>query len=265
MGVVISGGQSRVDPVQTFKLLDQIITTLGSTKTTLFPFFEATDDLVRSYKENYHTLVPTSNGPGFDPFKHPGGLNSYLFDPNYSMYLKGEDHGDYTFKTSGQNEDDPFSVGMWILPYDITAVTLIAKYDTNSKREWRLYINGSNKLVFDLYDEDGDRTEIGTSTTSVTANQWTFVVHTYDGTETAPVVAFYQNATADATTSTSETNSYVNMEDLTAPLTIGADLATDVPAQPFNGRIALPFVAGKKLSAAEVTTLYGIGRTLIGV
>lgn len=265
MGTVISGGQSRVDPVQTFKLLDQIITTLGSTKTTLFPFMEASDDLVRSYKENYHTLVPTSNGPGFDPFKHPGGLNSYLFDPNYSMYLLGNDHGDYTFKGSG-NEDEPFSVGMWILPYDVTAVTLMAKYDTNSKREWRLYINGSSKLVFEFYDESQTATETGTSTTSVTANQWTFVVHTYDGTEDAPVVAFYQNATADATVATTEAGgTYINMEDLTAPLTIGADLVTDVPAQPFNGRIALPFVAGKKLSAAEVTTLYGVGRTLIGV
>lgn len=257
------GGASRRDPVPTFKLLDQMITVLGSTKTTLFPLLESTGDLVRSYKESYHTLVPTTNGPGFDPYRHVGGVHSYLLNPAYDMYLLGEDSGDYTFKGTG-NEDDPFSVGMWILPFDVTATVLMAKYDDNSKREWRFAIDGSSKLTFLLFDESVDKQELGTSTTSVTANQWTFVVLTYDGGETAPVLGIYQDAVADATVGTTETSDYVNMEDLTAPLTICASLATGVPYAPFNGRIALPFVCGKKLTAANVTTLYGIGKALIG-
>ncbi len=265
MGTHISGGTApgaAAVAAKPYTQLDNIITALGSTKTTLFPFWETADDLVRSYKENYHTLVPTSNGPGFDALRHSGGTHSYLFDPNNSMYLLGEDSTDYTFGDG--STDNAFSVGMWILPYDITSVTLMAKYDTNSKREWRFYINGSNKLVFDIFDE-ADKSEIGTSTTSVTANQWTFVVHTYDGTETAPVVAFYQNATADATTSTTETNAYTAMDDTAVKLTIGADLATDVPLQPFNGRIALPFIAGKELSSTNVTDIYNYGKVLMGI
>ncbi len=266
MGTHISGGSlggAASAASKPIVALDTYITTLGSTKTTLFPFFESQDDLVRSYKENYHTLIPTSNGPGFDALMH-NGVHSYLFDPNNAMYLLGEDSTDYDMGNG--STDEVFSVGAWILPYDIATVDIMAKYDTNVQRTWRFGIDGSNKLFFEQYDESNAvASETGTSTTSVTANQWTFVVWTYDGGETAPVIAFYQNATADATVGTTESGTYVAMENNTAKLTIGASLATGVPTNPFNGRIALPFIAGKQLTQANVTTLYGAGRVLLGI
>lgn len=266
MGTHISGGSATSAAAFTAKPiveLDNIITALGSTKTTLFPFWEATDDLVRSYKENYHTLVPTSSGPGFDPLRHPGGVNSYLFDPDNSMYLLGEDATDYDMGDG--STDEVFSVGLWILPYDISNVTLMAKYDTNLQRTWRMYLDGTGNIVFDQFDESADTTEIGTSTSTVTANQWTMITWTYDGGETAPVIAFYQNDVADATVSTVESGAYVAMENNTAALTLGADLATDAPQQLFNGRIALPFICGKQLTTANVTTIYNAGRVLLGI
>lgn len=265
MGTHISGGSLGSGASAAAKpivALDTIITTLGSTKTTFFPFFESQDDLVRSYKENYHTLIPTSNGPGFDALYH-NGVYSYLFDPDNSMYLLGEDSTDYD--PGDGTTDEVWSVGCWILPYDITSVDIMAKYDTNSQRTWRFGIDGSNKLFFDQYDETADATEIGTSGTSVTANQWTFIAWTYDGGETTPVIAFYQNTTADATTSTTESGTYTAMENNTAKLTIGASLATDVPTNPFNGRIALPFICGKQLTSANITTIEGAGRVLLGI
>ena len=249
--------------IRTFKLLGQMLDIMGTTKTSFFPMLESSEDEVKAYKESSHSLVATSGGPGFDAYRHAGGVNSLLFDATNSMYLLGPDHGDFTFGDA--SNDSAFSVGLWILPYDITGVTLMAKYDTNSKREWKLEINSSNKLVFDLFDESVDKSEIGTSNTSVTADKWTFVVHTYDGTDTAPVVAYYQDAVADSTTSTTEVSDYIAMEDLTGELTIGAHLVTGVPTQPFDGRIALPFICGKLLTAAEVTMLYNMGRTLLGV
>ena len=267
---MISGALAN-ETIKTFDLLDQIITVLGSTKTTFWPLLESQDDNrddleLYSYKESVHTL--SINGDATEPFypyRHIGGIHSLSFDAAENQFLSSADSIDFTFKTSGQNEDDPFSVGLWILPRDITSVTLMAKYDTNAAREWRFHINGSNKLVFDLYDEDVDKTEIGTSGTSVSLNEWTFVVFTYDGTETAPVIAFYQNAVADATTDTTEVAGYINMEDLGTALTIGADLATGAAANEYTGRIALPFVCGKELSAANVTTLHGLGQRLLGL
>lgn len=255
---------------RTFKYLDDIVAILGSTKTTFWPFLESQDDNrddleLYSYKESIHTLA--GNGDATEPFypyRHVGGVHSLSFDGGENQFLSSADHADFTFKGSG-NEDDPFSIGLWMLPRDTSSVTFMAKYDTNVAREWRFQINASNKLIIELYDEDVDKTEIGTSTTSVTANQWTFVVITYDGTETAPVVGFYQNATKDATTDTTEVAGYINMEDLGTALTIGADLATGSAANEFTGRIALPFICGKELTAADVSSLYTTGKTLLGL
>ena len=46
---------------------------------------------------------------------------------------------------------------------------------------------------------------------------------------------------------------------------IGASDATGTAVDVFQGRMALPFITGKELTATEVTTLYGIGKVLLGV
>ena len=55
------------------------------------------------------------------------------------------------------------------------------------------------------------------------------------------------------------------VEDTAAPLTIGCSGVTALPVAEFHGRIALPFITGKALSAAEVTTLYGYTAPMVGV
>ena len=99
----------------------------------------------------------------------------------------------------------------------------------------------------------------------MTAQQWTFIVVTYDGTEAAPVIAMYQNGTADATVATTETGAYVDMEDGATPVLVGAAGTTGAPVSEFNGRITMPFLCGKQLSAAEVGDLYRLTRALVGV
>ena len=250
--------------IRTFKLLEQMLDIMGTTKTSFFPMLESNEDEVKAYKESSHTLTATSGGPGFDAYRHVGGVNSLLFDATNSMYLLGPDHADFEFGNG--TIDAAFSVGMWILPYDITNVTLMAKYDVGGiDREWKIELSGTSKIEIALFDEDADRTEIGASSTAVTTDVWTFVVVTYDGDETDPAVAYYQNAAIDGNTTTAETNSYVAMEAGATPFTIGAHLSSSVPQQPFDGRVALPFVCGKELIQAEVTMLYNMGRTLLGV
>ena len=46
---------------------------------------------------------------------------------------------------------------------------------------------------------------------------------------------------------------------------VGGQIRAGSVEQEFEGRIALPFITGKALTAANVTTLYGLGRTLLGI
>ena len=57
---------------------------------------------------------------------------------------------------------------------------------------------------------------------------------------------------------------YVDMEDLGGPLMIGAADDNAAPANEFTGRIALPFICGKALSAANVAAIKGLGDQLLG-
>ena len=123
-------------------------------------------------------------------------------------------------------------------------------------------------LVMELLDESvvGDASEIATSAgAALTPFIWQFVTMTYDGGETAPVINLYINAASVHDGTSVETNAYVAMEDLAASLMVGARDATGTAAQVFQGRIALPFITGKELTAAEVASLYNIGQQLLGL
>ena len=245
----------------TFTLLDQITDVLGATKTFFWPFLETTGAIVTSYKNENHRLTATDAGAnGFHPFKHPGGIHSYLFTTGDDMHLLGTDDANASFATNAD-----FSVGAWILPEDITTVTILSKYDVNAQREYRLGIDGSNKIELESYDEGANADRTGASDTSVTADQWSFVVVTNDGADADASMTFYLNGSADGTGNT-ETGAFDSTEGTTSEIVIGANMTTS-PAveQEFQGRIALPFICGKELTAANVTTLYGVGRTLLGV
>lgn len=241
--------------------LNDILSTLGTTKASLWPFWEATGITVTGI--GVGDLTPTETGStGFAPQQMPSGLYSYHFHPTGDHHLAGIDSADYTFGDG--TVDAPFSVGAWIRPNAIASNTIMAKYSA-TVREWRFWIDAAGLLDLELYDESADTTEIATSTVAVTQGQWQFVVASYDGTETAPVVNLYVNTTLANDGSTAETGAYVAMEDTATPLTIACSGVTATPVNEFHGRIALPFITGKALSAAEVTTLYAVMAPMVGI
>lgn len=241
--------------------LNDILTTLGTTKPSLWPFWEATGTLVAGIGAG--DLTPTdTNDTGFSAVQLPCGLYSYHFHPTGDHHLAGIDHANYTFGDG--TIDSPFSVGAWIRPNTIASNTIMAKYSA-TVREWRFWIDGSGLLDLELYDESADDTEIATSTAALTAGQWQFVVASYDGTETAPVVNLYVDGTLVNDGTTVENTAYVAMEDTATPLTVGCSGVTAAPVNEFHGRMALPFLTGKALTAAEVTTLYGYTAPMVGI
>jgi len=273
MGMHISGGLGSKD-IKTFALLDQFITVLGATKPTLFPFLEsvgggtAGNTDIWNYKGAAHYVQCVDEVPGaitlqteFSPYRHIGGVHSYEFESGGNQYLQGEDSTDYEFASNAD-----FSVGAFIFPRDITTVAVLAKYDVNSLREWKLGLDGSSKIELEVFDETNDQSRIGASDTAVTVNQWSFVCATTDNNDDNNAHIFYLNGVADGSGNSESGAAYANSPGTNAVLTIGAcHNTTPAVTELFTGRIALPFVTGTELSAANVLTLYGIGKTLLGL
>jgi hypothetical protein len=249
--------------------LNDIMSTLGTTTPSLWPFWEKTGTLVTAIGPG--DLIPSETAAAaealeddFSPLLLPSGLYSYHFHPTGDHHLAGIDHANYSFGNG--TVDTPFSVGAWIRPNAIVTNVIMGKYDSaGGVEEWRFFIDSSGLLSLELHDASASATEIAVSAAALTVGQWVFVVGTYDGTETAPVVNLYVNASAVNDGSTTESGTYVAMENTAAPLTIGCSGVTATPVAEFHGRIALPFITGKALSAAEVQTLHGYTAPMVGI
>lgn len=259
---------SHFGPWQTLRLLNAIGTVLGTTKPSLWPFLEATGLLVSGLSPGDLTPAETVGAvealeDDFAPFQHLGGVYSYHFHPTGVHHLAGIDHANYSFGDG--TVDGPFSVGAWIQPNAIVTNVVIAKYDSaGALEEWRLFIDSAGKLSLELHDASASATEIAVSDAALTLGQWVFVAASYDGGETAPVVNLYIDGVLVNDGSTVESGAYVAMENTAAPLTVGCSGVTALPVANFHGRIALPFVTGKALSAAEIAQLYEFGGVLLG-
>jgi hypothetical protein len=247
--------------------LNDILTILGTTAPSLWPFWELTGTLVAGISVG--DLIPSETAGAaealeddFSPAILPSGLCAYHFHPTGDHHLAGIDHANYSFGDG--TVDSPFSVGAWIRPNAIASNTIIAKYSA-TVREWRFWLDASGKLDLELYDESADTTEIAASTAALALGQWVFVVASYDGGETSPVVGLYVNGTLANDGTTVEAGAYIAMENTATPLTVGCSGVTATPVNEFHGRIALPFVTGKALSAVEVTTLYQVTAPMVGV
>jgi len=242
---------------------------LGTTKASLWPFLEGSGGLISGLSVGDLTSAETGGAAealedDFAPFKHAGGVHSYHFHPTGDHHLAGIDHANYSFG-DGAN-DSPFSVGCAILPNAIVSNVMLAKYDSaGNAEEWRFWIDAAGLLSLELHDANVSTSEIAASTAALVIGEQCFVVASYDGTETAPVVNLYKNGVLVNDGTTVETGAYVAMEAGAAPLTVGCGGVTAVPTTEFHGRIALPFVTGKALSAAEVLQLFDLYRLLLGV
>lgn len=258
-------------PFPLFQYLDDIVAILGGTKMAFWPFLNHTGGDTYSYglsnDDTYLAANTSTLELIFDPVKHPSGICSYM-NNSATANLASPDNANYSHGDA--TVDTPFSIGAWILMQESlgTARSILAKYgSTATLREYDFRFTTAGKLVMELYDESADSTEIATSVgTALTPWIWQFVTMTYDGGETAPVINLYINATSVHDGSSAEAGAgYVAMEDTAAVLMVGARDAAATAAQVFQGRIALPFIVGKELSAAEVTQLYRLGKVLIGL
>lgn len=252
--------------------LDSLITIFGSTRTVLFPFLEAEGNNIESYDETSENLTANEIlGVGFSPVRHEGGIHSYFFQRSAQALLAGNDAAVYSGGSG--STDAAWSLGLWYLPTLLgTQQALMAKYDVAGvAREYQLYLNSSDTLVMEFYDESLDDGVTLTASAASAVQTWQHVVITYDGaggtSSSNMTIAMYKDGAVDGSATKADTggNVYEDMEDSTTPFLIGA--ADDIadPTFTFEGRIALPFLCGKQLTAAEANSVYSIGRRLLGI
>jgi len=279
--------------VPTFDILDKIVTLLGATKLSFYPLLVGSTGVTALGEEQFvygaGSASPVGTGSqlyyahnaglvGADvmaPVRHIGGVYSYNCTPVNNQYhlVAGSEGGAldqaaHSFVTGGL--DDAFSLGLWVLLHEPlgTVRSLISKYRTTAAtaREYDLRFSATGKLIMELYDEDAAASEIATSVgTALVPFTWQFVTMTYDGGQAAPVINLYLNGVSVHDGSSVEAGAYISMEDLTTPLLIGARDITTAVAQNLNGRVALPFITGKELSADDVRSIYHYGRMLLGL
>ena len=249
--------------------LEAILDILGTTKPSLWPFWERTGILVTGI--GVGDLVPAETSgtaealeDDFSPLLLPSGLYSYHFHPTGDHHLAGIDHNNYSFGDG--SADAAFSVGAWIRPNAIATNVIMGKYNSGAnKEEWRFFIDSNGDLSLELHDASASATEIAVSADPIVAGRMQFVVATYDGTAATPDVHLYVNGVDDNPTgATTEAETYTAMENTDAPLTIGCSGVTATPVAEFHGRIALPFITGKELTADEVLELYTMTRVMVG-
>jgi hypothetical protein len=177
---------------------------------------------------------------------------------------------DAAFWSRDDSGSNPFSIGIWINITDTAAIRkLLSRWDgTTPLREWTLYINDSDKLLMQLYDESENVGAQRISNTAIAMGNWVFLVMTYDSTGGATAgtgITLYADGSEIASTP-NEDVSYVAMEDLAVATTLGVNVGGGLP---FDGKMAGgplgPFFASKELSADEVLRLYEVGRRALAL
>jgi len=260
---------SSLGPWQLPTIVNTFMAVLGTITPSFWPFMEKTGVLVSGLSVG--DLIPSETSGAaealeddFAPYEHVGLVQSYHFHPTGDHHLAGIDHANYSFGDG--TDDSAFSVGVWICPNSIATNVIVAKYDSaGNLEEWRFFIDSNGKLSLELHDASASASEIAISDDALTIGQWVFALASYDGGQASPVVNLYVDGTLVNDGSTTETGSYVAMEATAAPLTVGCSGVTATPVAEFHGRIALPFVTGKALTAAEVSQLHELGSVLLGV
>ena len=269
MGIHSSSGLGS-KAIKTFDLLDQIVTVLGGTKLSFYPILSGFGTEFFPYGSGSDGVVMTTASAlesAWDPKLEVGGVLSIYMDSSASLEITAADNAAYSFAAAA------FSLGIWVMPTEAlgTERVLLSKWDETTAaeaREWEFRFDTSGNLELVLYDESANASETGTAASqTLTPFVWNFCVATFDGVDATPSVHLYTNATDGLSGgTTTEAGAFVSMEDLATTPRIGGSEATGGAVEhEFEGRFALPFICGKELTGANVTTIYNIGRILLGL
>lgn len=183
------------------------------------------------------------------------------FDSQYAVEVA--DNAAYSF---GDGVDDsPFSIAAWVFSTSAGVSQLIlSKRDANigsEAREWRFFINSSEKLAFTLYDESENSNRFQQTADTLTTG-WHFVVATYDGRggdDAEDGMLLYIDGSLK-NTQRSSPGTYVAMENTATKVVIGANYGNaGTVADFFKDKLDNVILFDIELSQANIDSLYNSG------
>jgi hypothetical protein len=178
------------------------------------------------------------------------------------------------WSTGTGSADAPFSVGAWMSLNKTTAWFLLSKGPAASvNQEWSFgNPEGGNRFGLHLADASTDAEIYRKANADIEQGRWAFVAATYSGTGGASAangIRVYVDG-VDVSDTPSNSASYVAMENTVNGVVLGARWTSGTSFDRFflgdvAGGPLGPFFTKKALSAAEVRTLYGLGRASMGL
>lgn len=190
------------------------------------------------------------------------GVNDYAQIPDADMF---------TF-SDGVN-DRPFSLSAWV--YYVSAggnepgAPIVSKYNSYSPfhGEWEFFISSDDKFNFQTLGS-GTTVRCGQiSNSTIPKNTWVHVSAVYDGSGQDEGITLYVNGVLTPSTGYGQDGTYTAMQNRASPVAIGAAAYSGGLAYSgyLNGKTDDVRIYNRALSATEITQLYKLGGTKMGV
>ncbi len=173
-----------------------------------------------------------------------------------SDYIEVADHVDFTPILT------PFSISTWVNMRSFVYFIPASKWQDGSNEEWLLYTGTQKKIIFHMYDNSEDAYIGRTYGTSLDSykNKWTHFAATYDGGTLSSGINIYLNGNKVDDADSESVNSFIEVENLSAPVWIGR-----YSANYSNGLIDDVRIYTTERSAAQIKDFYEQTRWRYGV
>ena len=218
--------------------------------------FDKSGTTLTDVSRNARTLTWSEAVQGFDT--PPAELGS-----GYRVAFNGTDEEGDIPDADGLS----FGDGAYDSPLSIVALvnqtatagikTILSKYDLttgSTKREWWLYLDASEKLTFELYDESAGAKVGRLYNTALAAGSDLFVAATYDGTGASTGIRLYSAGSRVDDTDSSNL-SYTAMENTASLVRLGFSQGAAAAANFFKGSMQRVALTGKHLSQDDMWAL----------
>jgi hypothetical protein len=186
-----------------------------------------------------------------------GKYNGSLAFDGVGDYATVADNDNLSFGNG--NANFPFSISAWVNMSSATNRIIIAKEDDttgNTKMEYDLYSDGSNKLHFAIYDQSSGGYIGRTWNSAFPTGSWHHVTATYDGSANNSGIKLYSDGVRMDNADFSGGNFHY-LYNTTAPLMIGYFISNDGNRHGyFNGLMDDVRIYNYALTPVQVQTLY---------
>lgn len=238
--------------------LERAMSLMG-TPALLCPCVETTGTGITDYTRLVNSLTAQTSVATWVGFQ---GRATYYDLNGTSHYLYKTDDTDFTFGNS--LSDRAFTTTVALNADSVISAQIMGKWDNNSQREWRVFLDASGYLTFQLYDESVDKYIGRQYTSALTTSTWNIITTTYDGTGDCEGCHIYLNG-VQVDNADYENAGYIAMQDTTAYFMVGALKNNTTYSEYYDGKLTWLGIASREFDPDEALALNHLLKGLLGV